>query len=197
MKLSYAALPAYLVLLAALARVGKPVKPKPDGWMARHDLAANHQLDTADLKGPDLRYRRARLTPLAQLAGKHLLVAKLKGDTVEAKDLAVAPSFVPGEWGSKVAIYRLKEESYVAGAVRQGSWVVLCLTRAAADLTKPMSTQCSRASFRVEAIHHPVGSADSAWLALRIPRCHSTEVGEYLARASHFLMIDPGRKAHR
>jgi hypothetical protein len=155
MRISYAVVPGFLALLAALAWLGTPVAPKPEGWVAQADLAANHQLDTADVKGPDLRHRRARLTPLAQLAGKHLLVAKAKGDMVAARDLADAPSFISREPGSKVAIYHLKDEAYLAGAVRQGSWVVLCLTRTAADQTKPMATQCSRASFRVVAIHHP------------------------------------------
>jgi len=41
----------------------------------------------------------------------------------------------------------------------------------------------------VEAIHRATSDKDTTWVALRVPKCMTVEIGEYLARDKRFLLV--------
>jgi hypothetical protein len=179
---------------AFVAAVGfwrAPIAQPPDYWIATRDLPPNHQLESGDISGPTSRFRLGRLRPIATLVGKHLTVAKRSGDSIGIAELAPTAHFLPGAPRSRVAIYKLSHDDYLGLAIPEGAWVVPCYVRPGVQPPAPLTTQCSKDSLLVEAVHRQIAPADDSWIALRIPFCHSSIFGEYLSREHHFLMVAP------
>ncbi len=167
--------------------------PREDGgaWVAGLALPRNQQLDSTDLVGPASRYLRAR-HPADSLLGRHLLVPKAHGEPVRAEEVSPVPVYQAGDSGSRIVVYRLEKEEYLAGVLRIGDRVVPCVVRPGAAGSDPVRTHCSHPPpFTVEAVHRPVEAGDDTWVALRVPPCHSGEIGEYLAREHRFLLLLP------
>lgn len=181
----------YAVGIVFLAWFRELEPSRSDLWVAARKLAANHQLGPGDLSGPRERHRRARMMPIDSLTGRHLVALKRAGDAITPADLLEVPKYQPGQPGSRVVIYRLKGDEFLASAADQGSWVVPCYVRPGTTPPGALTTRCSKTPLLVEAVHRPATAVDNTWLALRLPRCQIREIGEFLAREDRFLLIAP------
>jgi len=160
-----------------------------DRWTAVRALPRNHQIREGDLHGPTERYRQARMAQKAALLGQHLKASKKAREPIRSEDVMAQPTLEPCEPGSGVLFYSLKGEELLADGVEIGSWVIPCSIRPSPSASAPVTTKCARTPVAVEVVHRPSGASDSTWLALRIPSCRLSEIGEYLAREKRFLLV--------
>jgi hypothetical protein len=151
-------------------------------------LPRNAQIRDIDLRGPEQRYRQARMTKKTELVGRYLKAAKQAGAEIRKEDTQPEPSLQPCEPGSGVLAYSLKGEEGVADALEIGSWVLVCYVRPGASSQAAPLTRCSKTSVPVEVVHRSMGASDSPWVGLRVPSCRLQEIGEFLLREKHFLL---------
>lgn len=184
---------AYLIWIVAVIAGSVWIALRPaapaDHWTATRDLALNQQLRSGDVIGPSKRYRLARMPRKDALVGQHLTAPRKRGEPVGKADVAPQPVLSLADPGSGVLIYSLKGEEQLADGVEIASWVVPCFVRPGAKASDGTTTRCAKGAVAVEAVHRATSSGDATWLALRIPRCWTAEIGEYIARDKRFLLV--------
>ena len=178
-----------IAVLVLWLTVGRKAPSRPDEWTAIRPLPRNAQIREIDFRGPRERYRQARMVKKTELTGRYLNAAKQPGDTIRPDDTAPEPSLEACEAGSGILVYSLKGEESLADALEIGSWVIACYVRPGSAATAPHSTKCAKTSVEVEVVHRSTGPSDSSWVGLRVPPCRIQDVGEYVARDKHFLLV--------
>lgn len=144
----------------------EPEKPRTASWLAAVALPQHHQLAVEDLARPGS--GQPDPSDRASLVGRHLLVAKARGEPIRPEDLTLEPRL--GTPSSGLIRFILRPEAAEAPwavLLRPGTKVVACLGTKADKGPYADGWQCDTTSpLGVVAVHRPAGRSDSAWIVL-------------------------------
>lgn len=144
----------------------EPKKPKTASWQAAGDLPQHHQLAVEDLAQPDS--GQPEPSDRASLVGRHLLIAKARGQPIRPEDLTLEPRLgTPAPGQIRFILRPEAAEAPWAALLRPGTQVVACLGKKPDKASYADAWQCETASpLGVVAVHRPADKSDSAWIVL-------------------------------